>query len=448
MKRLGMGSLTLVLCLVAQRGSAQDLQWRPVAAVRSAPPLVTLGRPEPVETPAGAVIQQTAHEAPAADAGWMVRGQAADPLFGPAQFTPPPPPAPPPGPVTAQPYGGSPFAPAPGAMPPPPPPPNGPNLADANENYLCGVKANSSGGPTFLENCRDSITGIGDTFKGDTSRQFLQSDHAFDNFISPLSNPFFFEDPRALTEIRPLLLYQHVPGSNYAFQGGDVWFYGLQGRLALTDMFSLVVDKLGFVSTRPQDTVNGFTSSTGFAEFSLGPKFTFLRLDSCKTLLAAGLKFDMAIGSDTVHQDVGDVSLVPYVSFAQCLGKTDWGTFNFMNTTGYSFAVDSKRSDFFYSSFHVDMDVMNLNKIFPLIELSWFHYTNNGGQGQFFGFEGADLFNLGSGGVAGHNNLILALGTRYKFAEWFQIGLGVELPLISPKDMEEYRLTMDLIFRY
>ncbi|HEY3788938.1 MAG TPA: hypothetical protein VGL71_08790, partial [Urbifossiella sp.] len=29
----------------------------------------------------------------------------------------------------------------------------------------------------------------------------LESDHCFDNFASPVSNPFYFEDPRSLTEV-------------------------------------------------------------------------------------------------------------------------------------------------------------------------------------------------------------------------------------------------------
>ena len=32
----------------------------------------------------------------------------------------------------------------------------------------------------------------------------VQSDHGFDNFISPVTNPSLFEDPRALTEVRPI----------------------------------------------------------------------------------------------------------------------------------------------------------------------------------------------------------------------------------------------------
>src|SRR5207248_2391314 len=114
---------------------------------------------------------------------------------------------------------------------------------------------------------------------------------------------------------------------------------------------------------------------------------------------------------------------------------SSWGSFNFLNTTGYSFATDNQRTDFFYSSFHIDYDVKNLNKIFPLIELNWFHYTTNGGAGEFFGFEGRDLVTFGSGGVAGHNDLSLAIGARYKFAEWFQIGAVAEFPLLSRKDV-------------
>jgi len=325
---------------------------------------------------------------------------------------------------------------------------NAPN----DEKYNCAVKANSSSGPGFLDQARDSVTGIpqafGNLFQGDSGRSPFQSDHSFDVFCSPVSNPFYFEDPRALTEVRPLLIFQHVPGSNNAFQGGDIWFYGLQARLAFTDTFSLVIPKLGFVTVDPGTTAHGLSSSTGFAEFMLGPKFTFFRCDATKTVLAAGLNFDLAIGSHSVRQDTGDLSMIPYFSIGQNFGKSNWGSFNFMNTTGYSFAVDNQRTDFLYSSFHLDYDVANLNKVFPLLELNWFHYTTNGDRPTTFGFEGRDLINFGSGGVAGKSALSLALGARYKFAEWLQTGFVVEFPLEHRNDVMSYRLGFDLIFRY
>ena len=53
---------------------------------------------------------------------------------------------------------------------------------------------------------------------------FLPSDHCFDRFISPLSNPFFFEDPRSLTEVRTLFIDNTLPRDNTG--GGDVQVYG------------------------------------------------------------------------------------------------------------------------------------------------------------------------------------------------------------------------------
>ena len=45
---------------------------------------------------------------------------------------------------------------------------------------------------------------------------FLPSDHCFDRFISPLSNPFFFEDPRSLTEVRGIFIDNSLPGCRSA----------------------------------------------------------------------------------------------------------------------------------------------------------------------------------------------------------------------------------------
>src|SRR5262249_32913993 len=159
------------------------------------------------------------------------------------------------------------------------------------------------------------------------------------------------------------------------------------------------------VTIDPQSTKNGISSSTGFAEFMLGPKFTFYRCEATKTVVAAGLNFDLPIGNKDVFQNTGTLSLIPYISVAQNFLKSSYGSFNFMNTTGYSFSTDNERTDFFYSSFHLDYDVLNLSKIYPLIEMNWFHYTTNGDHPTTFGFEGRDLINFGSGNIAGRDNL-------------------------------------------
>ena len=135
------------------------------------------------------------------------------------------------------------------------------------------------------------------------------------------------------------------------------------------------------------------------------------------------------------------------IELAQAFGRTSYGTFDFMNTFGYNFGVDNKRSDNFFSSWHLDFDVANAHKIYPLVELNWRHYTNNGNANDF-NFEGGDLFNFGSKHVAGKNLLTLGPGIRYKFTEWAQIGTAVEFPLSNDKQLESFRWTFDMIFRY
>jgi hypothetical protein len=277
-------------------------------------------------------------------------------------------------------------------------------------------------------------------------RAFLQSDHCFDEFASPVTNPFQFEDPRALTEVRPIFMYQTVQRNNPSFSRESIQDYNLQVRVALTDRLSIVMQEFGVVHIGA-DRSSAFGDETGFSEVQIGPKFTFYRCEQTGTVAAAGLTFDIPAGPHKVFQDTGMLTLRPYLSFAQNFGHTSYGSFNFMSTFGYNFGTDNRRSDNFFSSYHLDFNVANANKIYPFLELTWRHYTENGGAEPFH-FEGGDLFNFGSEHVAGKDFLSLAPGVRYKFTEWAQIGTAVEFPVIRNHDIENFRWTIDLIFRY
>jgi hypothetical protein len=272
----------------------------------------------------------------------------------------------------------------------------------------------------------------------------FQSDHCFNTLASPVSNPFYMEDPRALTEIKPIFMWQNTPSSNYIFTGGDNFFVGLQARVAFTDWLSLTINKLGWVWLEPET----LAPHSGFAEVHLGPKVTIIRNANTGTYLAAGLIFELPVGSGQVLQSTGDLGLDPYISFAQNFGKTSYGSFNFMTTAGYSFGVDGDRTDFAHVGLHLDYDVGNLHKIYPLIELNWFHYTSNGGVAPL-GFEGSDFFNAGTTNIAGHDELRLAIGARYKWSEHVQFGIAGEFSLIGGgRHLDDFRLTVDMIFRY
>jgi hypothetical protein len=315
----------------------------------------------------------------------------------------------------------------------------------AEEQYNSGlVYVTEPSRPPLGERVRAMFEGSQPLFSPDDSyeaRPRFESDHCFDSFISPVSNPFFFEDPRSLTELRPIFIYQKAPGGNPLFRGGDIEFFALQGRLAITDNLSLVIHKLGFVAIQPGGGKKAvIDDAVGFAELQLGPKFTFYRNDFDNLIAAAGLNFEIPAGGGDVFQDTGDGGVTPYLSVGK---KID--NFHLLGTLGYRFSFNDDRSESFFLSLHGDYSIFD--RVYPLVELNWYHYTENGDSFKA-NFEGADLFNFGSTKVEGHDFLNLALGGRFKIQEGVETGLVFEFPLTGRDDLMDYRFTLDLIFRY
>ena len=274
------------------------------------------------------------------------------------------------------------------------------------------------------------------------------SDNCAPSMISPLTMPFFAEDPRALTEIRPIFIYQNLPHANDNVRGGSAWFFGTQARLAFSERFSINLHELGFASLHPRNGSN-LQGGTGFAEVKIGPKYTFWRDPKTGTFAAVGGILEVPIGSERAGQGTGTFSVTPYLSLAQSFGRlpSGFGSLNFMGTAGYSLSVDNKRSEFFYSQLHLDYNVASADKWFPLIELNYLHYARPG-QDRDLGFEGADLFNFGSRTRRGSNYVSLAGGVRYKFSEHIQLGGALEVPIAKEDGLNNFRFTFDVIFRY
>lgn len=421
--------------------NGQDRRWQPVqtpAADTAGSPAATLGPPAVTLGPPVA-----------AKAGPVVRGQQPDDGVTYSQWVA--------GTVEPTGDGMAPVTPlqVPGAVPPvtasatytPAPPPVASSSASTGFYPDPPPSQAAAANPPAH---REHKSYFGDMFNGwgggGPEGKCLESDHCFDYFASPVSNPFYFEDPRSLTEIRPIFMYQTIPGSNPVYRGGNAEFYGVQARVAITDQWSFVMNKLGGVSINPGGG-SLVPSESGFAEIWLGPKFTFYRNTETGTVAAAGLTFQIPAGANSVGQDTGTLSLVPYITAAQNFGCTSYGSFNAMGTLGYAFRTDDQRSDYFYTSWHLDFDVGNQHHLYPLVELNWVHYTQSGGAVPF-NFEGGDLANFGSTDVSGRNNLSLATGLRYKFTENIQTGLAVQFPLVGTQDLNKFRLTIDLIFRY
>lgn len=283
-----------------------------------------------------------------------------------------------------------------------------------------------------------------DLFDLDKPRSWLTSDHAFDCFVSPVTNPFLFEDPRSVTELRPIFIYQKVPSAQPNFQGGNIWFLGTQARVAFTDRFSLTINKLGATAVNPGSAL--YDDAFGFSELWLGPKFTFVRNEDTGLLVAGGAIFQIPVGSAGAFQDTGALSIAPYLSAAYPFLKSRIGTFTGIGNMGYSVNTNDQRADYFYASAHVDFDVGNSHRFFPLAEMNWIQYTS-GGQARAIAGEGRDLINFG-GSTNGSNLLTGAVGARVKLTRTTEFGAAFEFPMVGNRDFFQYRFTLDFIWRY
>jgi hypothetical protein len=307
-----------------------------------------------------------------------------------------------------------------------------------------GVVIDRPLGHSFWDKCKEFLHGGGDKASA-SCRCTFQSDHCFESLISPVTNPFLFEDPRALTEVRPIFIYQHDPRGT---GGGYSGFFGTQARLAFTERWSVVLNELGWVYLHPSSPA--LPRSTDLAQISIGPKYTFYRCPESGTVAAAGLTFQIPTGSVKGVQSTDSLGLVPYLSAGQSFKlPAGFGGLNLLGTTGYSWSVNRERSEYFFFSAHVDYDVACAHLFYPLLEMNWYHYTS-AGNGPALGFEGTDLVNFGSSSLGRRDFVTLAPGLRYKFGgrDNFQAGFAVEFPISRQKELTDYRLTFDLIFRY
>jgi len=272
------------------------------------------------------------------------------------------------------------------------------------------------------------------------------TDHEFDGFITPMSNPFLFESAQTSTEIRGLFIGQGIPNAAGPFNGGSTFFAGGQARLAFGERFSVTVNKIGVQTFQPGGG-SAVSSSTGLAELWLGPKVVLLRRPESQTLLTAGAIFQIPLGGSSAYQNTGKLSIAPYVSVAKRLYQFgEWGTLNAQANAGYSIATNRDRSDYLYANGHLSWNWRNRGHFFPLMEINWFQYTANG-QTSGFGVEGRDLANFGAN--VGRSGLFTgALGARYRFGQRWEVGGAFEVPFAGNKDLFRYRFSLDLIWRY
>ncbi len=272
-----------------------------------------------------------------------------------------------------------------------------------------------------------------------------QSDHCFDDFISPMINPVFFEDPRTLTELRPIYIRHETPNriGALALPGGNVQLFAAQFRIALTERLSLIATKDGFIVS-DIDGPLGDLLDDGWADVSAGLKYNLLRNPDTGTLWSLGGVYEIPMGSSRSLQAIGDGEFNLFTSFGQRYAN---GNAHWLSTFGYRLPVDEsvQTTAIHWSN---QFDVRLTKKVYLLTGFAWWHWVDDAETGLPLGIGGQDLFNLSSTNVTGADLVTQNVGLKYKPSGNFEAGLAYEFPLTEYEDLIDNRVQLDLIFRY
>ena len=110
-----------------------------------------------------------------------------------------------------------------------------------------------------------------------------KSDHSFDDFISPMTNPLFFEDPRTLTEARLIFANHRLPGT---LGGGSAQLYAMQLRAAINEDVSIIATKDGFIVSDTPVIPND-----GWADITAGLKINVYKDVCSQSLISVGTTY-------------------------------------------------------------------------------------------------------------------------------------------------------------
>jgi hypothetical protein len=263
----------------------------------------------------------------------------------------------------------------------------------------------------------------------------MPSDPCFARFISPTSNPVYFEDPRTLTEVRTIFVENRIPTPA---GGGDYQAYLIQARAALTQRLSLIMTKSGWFNFNSP----GLADGDGFADINAGLKVNLIRGLDSRYLLSGGITYESPVGQADVLQGQGDGAVYSFLTqgweFMPC---THW-----LSAVGYRVPVErAAGTQLLHWSNHIDREFVP--NVYGFFEVDWFIW-NRSGQTFPGDLAGGDLIDLGATDVAGNQVVTATVGPTWKPWCNVEVSGGFEYPLTNRRDLWQHRAYAHVIWRY
>ena len=251
--------------------------------------------------------------------------------------------------------------------------------------------------------------------------------------VHPLTCPYDNEDASITTDVRLWYAYHDFP-SDILLGGGDAQTVAAQARLAITDRLQLVAYKDGYfwVNTPAVD-------EDGWVDVAAGLKYAIVQDYENQFHWSAGAGYEMPVGDPSVFQNDDEVRLFTGVN-------KGFDRLHLRANASYFFGLgrdqDNGNSDRF--AWHLHADYYVCEWFSPVIEVNGYHITDPGDSA--IPFQGADVFNLGTG--AGDPVVTFAPGVEFRPTEWIGLRAAFEVPLTNEEDVYGSRVTLSAVFSF
>lgn len=280
----------------------------------------------------------------------------------------------------------------------------------------------------------------------------------YPGFIAPISAPYLFEEPFITTGISAYYMYHEFPNDS-VFDGGHLNAVAVQARVAITERLAFIATKDGYVWNDPD--LDLLDNEQGFMNIAAGFKYALIDMREDNFILTPALRVEIPIGSRDVYSGHGDGIFIPSVSSAWGIGD-----FHAIGSLGGQVPFDmGDNSTMLFYNLHLDYALWK--HFVPLVEFNGYHWTE-GGNGTLpvktdIGtlrlstvqsalatgpFEGVDVLNLGSPGVAGNDIVTFAAGARIPITKNVSFGAVYEFPLTNREDIFDQRVTANLLLEF
>jgi hypothetical protein len=294
----------------------------------------------------------------------------------------------------------------------------------------------------------------------------------FDGFEMPIVQPYLFEDPFITTGVYPYYAWHQFP-SDSALQGGEAHLVAAQLRVAVTDRLAIIATKDGYMWKDPGNPL--LKETQGWMDLGFGAKYAVYQDRDAGRIVSLALKYDASSGAADTFQDGGDGILMPSVT-----GAAKLGDLALQGDFGGSWGISDTQSSSLYYHLYLAYPIVGTRGAFtPFVQFSGIHWLDGGdgsrkielsalGQsivgsqyitvgspsvplsvvGIYGPFEGADVANLGAGGVDGLDYVTFAFGIHVRFLEHVTVSAAYEVPITEHESITRQRITTAVAWEF